>query len=458
MRGAQERTADTVGGSTPYAKVRANSAPLADNGNFQSRPHHIGRRSFLAAVVGALASPAIARHRDNHLPPNIVLMTVDDLFDVDRGRTRFGVTLHTPGFDRLKANGVTFTNAYASTAVCGPSRAAMVSGMNPLRIGVHTNADVWFEHVNPLATFPAMMKERRGYHVYSFGKVTHPANGTERIWTDSGIAEIDFRVGKADQEVVARLLDELPGLQEPWLLMVGLSNPHYPYESPPEFYEGLPLSDIRPLDWQGDEPPPEIADNQREDFAALQAAGEERDFIRDYLANVHEADFYIRRVTSRLFDMTPQPHILLTGDHGFMLGEVEAVSKFTAWETAALTPFIWLLDVAPTILEWAGLPKPERMDGESRAAAVLDPSLRWQGEALTTMIARGAGIPDVMNYSLRTEDWRVALYNEVEPPYVELFRGEDLESRNNLSDHAQFAETREELLRQMRRKISEWRE
>jgi arylsulfatase A-like enzyme len=171
--------------------------------------------------------------------------------------------------------------------------------------------------------------------------------------------------------------------------------------------------------------------------------------------------------------MSPQPHILLTGDHGYMLGEVDAVSKSTAWETAALTPFICstprggrgaripfvisLLDVAPTILEWAGLTKPDRMDGESRAAAVLDPALRWNGEALTTMIARGSGIPDVLNYSLRTEDWRIAYYNEVDPPYVELFRAADLESRNNLADTAQFAETRDDLIRQMRRTISEWR-
>jgi arylsulfatase A-like enzyme len=434
----------------------------------------IERRSFLATIAGALASPAIARHRDNHLPPNIALITLDDLFDIDRGRTRFGVTLHTPGFDRLAGNGVTFTNAYAATATCEASRAAIVSGMNPLKTGVHQNGDIWFERINPLATFPAILKGR-GYSVYSFGKITHPANDAERIWETSGIAEIDFRVHAGrDADTVAYALEELPRLREPWLLMLGLSNPHEPFESPPEFYEGLPLSEIRPLNWQGDVPPPEIADGQRAEWAAIEAAGQERQYIRDYLANVQHADFYVRRVSSHLLAMTPQPHILLTGDHGRMLGEVDAAKKFTAWETAALTPFICstprggrgaripsvisLLDVAPTILEWAGVPKPDRMDGESRAAAVLNPTLRWNGEALTTMSWRGAGIPDTMNFSLRTNEWRIAFYNEVDPPYVELFRGGDLESRNNLADAPAYAELRDDLIRQMRRKTREWQQ
>ena len=68
-------------------------------------------------------------------PPNIVLILVDDLGWMDlscQGSTYY----ETPNIDRLAAQGMRFTSAYAACAVCSPTRAAVMTGRYPARIGV----------------------------------------------------------------------------------------------------------------------------------------------------------------------------------------------------------------------------------------------------------------------------------------------------------------------------------
>ena len=66
---------------------------------------------------------------------NIVLILVDDLGWMDLGCQ--GSTFYeTPNIDRLAAQGMRFTNAYAACAVCSPTRAAVMTGRYPARVGV----------------------------------------------------------------------------------------------------------------------------------------------------------------------------------------------------------------------------------------------------------------------------------------------------------------------------------
>lgn len=67
--------------------------------------------------------------------PNIVLILADDLGWRDLGC--YGSTSYdTPNLDRLASEGVRFTDAYASCPVCSPSRAALMTGKNPSRLGM----------------------------------------------------------------------------------------------------------------------------------------------------------------------------------------------------------------------------------------------------------------------------------------------------------------------------------
>jgi len=87
---------------------------------------------LLFAVV-TLCLPA----RAEHTPPNIVILFADDLGINDLGC--YGrKDQRTPNLDRLAAEGVRFTQAYAAASVCSASRAALLTGQSPARLRITT--------------------------------------------------------------------------------------------------------------------------------------------------------------------------------------------------------------------------------------------------------------------------------------------------------------------------------
>ena len=102
------------------------------------------RREFLKAVGAGVASmslPGIAglssgcRRGGNVKRPNIVLVLVDDMGWTDA--VCYGSRYYeTPQIDRLAAEGMLFTDSYAACAVCSPTRASIMTGRYPARIGI----------------------------------------------------------------------------------------------------------------------------------------------------------------------------------------------------------------------------------------------------------------------------------------------------------------------------------
>jgi arylsulfatase A-like enzyme len=90
---------------------------------------------MLAALCWA-ASGGMAAGR----PPNVVLILADDLGWADL--SCYGADLHeTPHLDRLASHSVRFTQAYSSAPVCTPTRAAIMTGQAPARLGI----TIWSE-------------------------------------------------------------------------------------------------------------------------------------------------------------------------------------------------------------------------------------------------------------------------------------------------------------------------
>src|SRR5437879_11267375 len=87
------------------------------------------------AIVSVSASMAVAAAR-----PNIVIVLADDLGAVDLGC--YGADLHeTPRLDQFAKESVLFRQAYASAPVCSPTRAALMTGKHPARLGI----TIWAE-------------------------------------------------------------------------------------------------------------------------------------------------------------------------------------------------------------------------------------------------------------------------------------------------------------------------
>ncbi len=131
------------------------------------------RRSFVKTLglgAGALSLPGVlgACGRAS-VTPNVVLVNVDDLGWADVGC--FGSRYHdTPNIDRLAAEGMRFTDAYAACAVCSPTRAAIMTGRYPARVGVTD----WIHAGFQLHEFGEAIPEDKQYHEEYIGGPDKP--------------------------------------------------------------------------------------------------------------------------------------------------------------------------------------------------------------------------------------------------------------------------------------------
>lgn len=100
--------------------------------------------------------------------PNFVIIFVDDLGYQDVGC--FGSpNIKTPRLDQMAREGIRFTNFYAQT-VCGPSRAALMTGCYPLRLAIEKNRVEVHPHLHLKEVTIAEMLKDVGYATAAFGK------------------------------------------------------------------------------------------------------------------------------------------------------------------------------------------------------------------------------------------------------------------------------------------------
>lgn len=105
--------------------------------------------------------------------PNVVLIVLDDTGYAHFGC--YGSDLATPSIDRLAANGLRYTG-FHTTALCSPSRAALLTGRNPHAVGMRgvSNWNTGFPHmrggISPRAATVAEMLRAKGYATYAAGK------------------------------------------------------------------------------------------------------------------------------------------------------------------------------------------------------------------------------------------------------------------------------------------------
>jgi len=121
---------------------------------------------LLAAAAATLAPTAAGADR----PPNVVLVFADDLGYADVGV--FGARgYRTPHIDRLAAEGVRFTDFYVAQAVCTASRAALLTGAYPQRVGLTGAVDHRARHgIAAAETTLAEALKSRGYATAIYGK------------------------------------------------------------------------------------------------------------------------------------------------------------------------------------------------------------------------------------------------------------------------------------------------
>ncbi|MGI9455760.1 MAG: sulfatase family protein [Aeoliella sp.] len=126
------------------------------------------RTSFVVAAI--LLLPMVAAQADEKRPPNIVIIFIDDMGYADIGP--FGADAYaTPHLDQMATEGMRMTDFHAATAVCSASRAALLTGCYPERVGIlgalGPNAKVG---LHPDEVTIADLCKSRGYATAVFGK------------------------------------------------------------------------------------------------------------------------------------------------------------------------------------------------------------------------------------------------------------------------------------------------
>ncbi|MDZ4199183.1 MAG: sulfatase [Kiritimatiellia bacterium] len=191
--------------------------------------------------------------------PNVVFVLCDDLGINDLHV--YGRTDHdTPNLDALAAQGMRFTSAYASQAICSASRAGLLTGLNPARLHLTTylpgrpdassqrvlHPEIMLQVPRTIKTFPRFFQEA-GYvtgfvgkwHIganpgpaeHGFDQVYHPGDGRNTIPSDE-------EGGKAEYELTREALRFIETHRNrPFALYLSHYTPHIPYTAHPRLIE-----------------------------------------------------------------------------------------------------------------------------------------------------------------------------------------------------------------------------
>jgi len=416
--------------------------------------------------------------------PNVLFIVADDQ------RTNLGCygdpQAITPNFDKLAAAGIKFNRAYCQYAMCGPSRASILTGLRPDSIKVYDLHTKVRKYTPEVLTLPQDFKNR-GYFTRAIGKVFHPGIDDPKSWsmptfpgpeivgttsvtsgTVGGLPDVtpgpgggkrgpswfapdlpehEFHDGVITREVI-KAMNDLK--DRPFFLAVGYNRPHLPFVAPKKYFDLygektllLPENGFPPKDV------PDIAMTQSGElrqYRDIPATGplslaKRQELTLAYYACTSFVDAQMGRLLDELkrLDLEKDTIVVFWGDHGFHLGEHSIWAKYTNFEVATRAPLILkvpsgrttgtvtsvveFVDVYPTLTELCGW-RAEGTEGKSLAGYVTG--------ALEDNITNGRGLAlsqvnrgDGMGYSLRTDRYR----------YTEWRREDGLIAERELYDH-----------------------
>lgn len=484
------------------------------------------RRATTAVLLGMLLAlifcePAMAQPPGQRRP-NIVFLLADDL-RADVMSCAGNVALQTPELDRLAKEGLRFTDAFVTTAICATSRASILTGQYARRHGVN---DFRTKLPDLDATYPMRLKQA-GYYVGFAGK--WGVGDTADDWFGRCARAFDFWAGDTGQSSfwhertcnyvrnngttererfacdcppaarAAEGVDPAAGGgnfyfrtgDEP---MLAVGGPHPELADPVHtetfvFPQKLrQFLDARPADkpfclslsfksahapWDGydtrfataftgDDLPRaanvSLADAERQPAFLRQSLAspfglamvkrdelrlrEQRKYYR-LILTLDAAIGEVRRELERR-GLNDNTVIVFTSDHGHFLGEHGFFGKWTMFEESIRIPFIIAdprlpaghrgrtspalalnIDVAPTLLDLAGVTVPPDMQGKSLLPLLSDPDAPLRDEFFYEhLYAHGPNPPSHIERSegVRTRDWKYIVYpDQTGPAREQLF-------------------------------------
>lgn len=279
---------------------------------------------------------------------NILLVVTHD---TGRYVAPYGAAVATPNVSRLAEEGVLFTRAYCTAPQCSPSRASFLTGLVPTRHGLIGLTHRGFRLRPGVPTLPRLLGNA-GYETHLFG-FQHEARDAR----DLGYRHVHKAASNACRDVAPLVCEFLRGRPRwPFFAMVGFQEAHRPFPHAPHPVPQAAVPHYLPS-----------AEAVRRDLAGLQEA------VRRFDAALGDILRALEETGAK--DSTL---VLYTTDHGIAFPGAKATLFEPGVEIALIArgpePFrggrivsslVSNVDVLPTLLEWAGVPPPEGLDGRS---------------------------------------------------------------------------------------------
>jgi N-acetylglucosamine-6-sulfatase len=361
--------------------------------------------------------------------PNVLVILLDDLrWDTPGYAGQRPVK--TPQIDRIANEGVNFRNAFATTSLCSPSRASLLSGVYAHRHGVTNN---FTELPATLETFPKML-QRSGYDTAYVGKWhmgednDEPRPGFDYFVTHKGQGKYfdtefnfngerrEIKSGYYTGAVTDIALDWLgrDHQQKPWMLILGHKATHSFY-TPEEKYARA--FDTVPVDYPASafslEGKPEWIKDRRYTWHGIygplfewrkkfpddrpEASRDFANMVHAYWATLLSVDDSVGRLRTWLEQAGQLDNtiIVFVGDNGLLEGEHGMVDKRTMHEPSIRIPLavrypalartaktvdeqVLTHDLAPSLLELTGAGSLQNIDGRSWVRLVKDGDPGWR--------------------------------------------------------------------------------
>jgi arylsulfatase A-like enzyme len=424
----------------------------------------------ITAMVLAFVPAGTARAGEPTRPNFLILLTDDQRWDC------LGCMGHpllkTPNLDRLAAEGVLFNNSFVTTSICCISRASLMTGRYARnhRVGDFSTplpAEVLAE------SLPALLR-KAGYRTGCYGKWGiggPPPKDVFDEWDAWGGQGAFFHnvdgVKVHNSEYLTRRAEAFlrsgqPG--QPFCLAVLYKSPHEPYQPDPRD-AGLFVDAIVPVPKtytakHFEAMPAFIRTSEGRTRALRDHPTPERyqEFVKNYLRCIAGVDRSVGRLVKLLDELklTENTVIVFSSDNGFFLGEHGLSHKWLMHEESIrvpliirdprlpaalrgqrLDPLVLNIDVAPTLLEYAGVAVPKGMDGRSLKPLLTGQPVAWRTDFFYEHhYHHGGRIP--RTEGVRTTEWKYITYYDVEPAFEELYdlRRDPHEEHNLAADPA----------------------
>ena len=425
-----------------------------------------------SVAIGAGQTPARRTRADG--PPNILWVCSDQQrFDTIEGLNNPAV--RTPNLRKFMQEAVTFTHAFVQNTVCSPSRASFLSGRYPRTTGLCANgqrirpserlvtrtlADFGYTcglagklHLSPVAGGRLEDRIDDGYSRFAWSHDIAnlwPGHNMWRVWIESQGVKWPARLpDPAGIPIDAKYMQTawcadraIDFMREqrnlgPWLMSVNIYQPHHPFLPAKEYLDLYDPGKLAAPSWrEGElESKPVYQRNAHNlpayPFAKMDDLARRR-VTAAYYAMISQVDAAFGRMLQALEDSGQADNtiVIFMSDHGEMLGDHGFYLKGPHFYDAAVRvplmirwpkhyraglkceALVEMVDLAPTLLEAAGVPRMDGMQGKSLTPLLTGAANQHRDSVYTEFYdVRPAGVDSVTATSVRTTAARLTTYH-----------------------------------------------